>query len=349
LKSFAGYFPLNGFSPAPVANRSVHIENIAAGNSYQRVPEIGFPELATTNDSLNISSVAEQLGADAATGRFPIYSDKESGKYNDPLHARRVPLTAAETDQLFFRHDTVLGEENGELVQRTITTPQDPAQYCGFRFYESWDFDPVKMTFTKNIKSVGLLRMAMNNYGEIRGIEMMFCYDHKPATVDSIRKPHYLIGRNILSPVLISYTETNPNENDGGVSIVNYFPTYHEQVSSENRYLLVQQVIDGILAGRIVASPAEERSRRFTPEQFRAMLDTAAKSVSKTLEPGKEFAFFNELTFDEDWYYNPSTRQFYKQVNAVTFGHYTRYGWTLPDGRSAGHRKYFTVKVNGTK
>lgn len=344
---FAVYLPLNGYNPSSsTVKRPVYVENIHAGVAYQRMPWVFYAPLVTT-DSTSMASCAAAISDKAKSGVYTIYGEEEMWKYDNPTDPGRIALTLEQRDNLFTRHDTALYEsEDGDMRQVVLATLQDPADYAGFSFYESWYFDPTKLIFKKQIKSVGLLRYVFNNYGETKGVSAMFLYDN---VHDSILQPKYLLGRNILSRVLISWNVLHPNENESSSLIVNYVESYDEQITNENRYLMVQQVINAVLSGKMVAWTTDQPSKPFTVPQFKTMLDTAAARSGAHPPVGLEYYVFNELTFDEDWYHNPATGQFHKKVNAITFGHQLYIIADENTGIFPPDPVYFTIKVNGTK
>ncbi len=201
------------------------MENIYAGVAYQRRPWIFYPPPVTT-DSTSMAFCAAAISDKAKSGVYTIYGEEEIWKYENPTDPGRIALTLEQPYNLFTRHDTALCEiEDGDMWEVVLATPQDPVDYAGLSFYELWCFDPTKLIFRKQIKSVGLLRYVLNNYGETIGVSAMFLYDN---VHDSILQPKYLLGRNILLPVLISWNVRHPNEIERSSLIVNYVESYDE-------------------------------------------------------------------------------------------------------------------------
>lgn len=343
---YVAYLPLNGNRPAaPTVTRPVYIENFAAGASYQHMAWVEYP-LLVAQDSIALANIAETLAINGRTGVFPIYDKHAHWLFDDPLDKRRVPLTAKDIDNLFYTRDSVFVEDEFLGHDEVLIREQDPTEYAGFTYFESWYFDPGKMIFTKRIKSIGLLRYVISDYGEVRGLESIFVYDNAK---DSIYQPKYLVGKNILSPVLLNWNEQHYDENEIGRPILYYGGNYEENITNENRYLIVQQVINSVLSGKTIAWSTTKPVRPLTVAQFRILLDTASARSGMQPAVGREYCVFNELTFDEDWYHNPATGQFYKHVNAITFGYQPYHSANPETGEIMPDPVYFTVKVNGTK
>lgn len=343
---FVAYLPLNGNRPVlPTVSRPVYIENFSSGAAYQRMPWVIYP-LLITNDSVALANTAEALANKGRNGAFPIYDKHAHWQFDDPLDKRRVPLTAVEIDNLFYQRDTVYVEDELLGHNEVLSREQDPTEYAGFKYFESWYFDPSKMIFRKHIKSIGLLRYVTSDYGEVRGVESIFVYDNEK---DSIFQPKYLVAKNILSPVLLNWNERHYDENDNGQPILSYGGNFEENITNENRFLLVQQVINSVLSGRAMAWTTTKPVMSLTIAQFRIILDTAAARSGMHPALGREYCVFNELTFDEDWYHHPATGQFYKHVNAITFGHQPYQSADPETGEIRPDPVYFTIKVNGTK
>lgn len=346
---FSVYLSLNGSSPVLAPVGKVHIENYSTDGL---LTDLHLQSLNTirTKDSSGLKEVLASIADRGRAGDMPVYTQLALWEYADPLDQRRIPMTRQEVIDVFTNTDTVLVENgNGDFEEKVYITEIGSDDFCGFGFFESWDYDPAMNTFTKQIKVLGLYAAQWNTVRETQGAELMFDYDVPTVSADSAFLKKHLVARNVISPGIVNFSEYYPNENDNGQLVPQYWPSCDENITNENRFLIVQQMIDQILAGKLVAWTTDSIPKPMSVVQFRAMLDSCAQLLGAHPVAGKEYYLFNEFRFDEDWYYNPQNGYFGKRVNAITFCHrnyvYFEDGMYTYDWSSG----YFTIKVNGTK
>ncbi len=352
LFSWSTYMPLNGSVPGFTANGAVTIENYYSNTAFYNLPDGNYPTFLQ-KDSIALSKLAVHAGMLMRDGKVPSYNREVAWEYNDPLDKRRVPLTAAEIFDLYVDTQIVMVEDptHGDYVEAPVATDLGHEYYCGFGFSERWKFDPSTMRFEKDIKTIGVLMYVMNAWQEFRAAQPWTRYDNPNNPIDSVFQPKYLIAKNVITPCLLNYCEYYPEEGNSGQPIVSYGATYEEQIENEARYQMVQQVIDNIRAGKIKAWSTSANPQPLSVATFQHLIDSCAAASNTHPDKGREYYLFNEIRFDEDWYYNPHSGQMYKHVNALTFAH-KQYS-TSSDTPFGEPRTvlpgYFTVKVNGTK
>jgi hypothetical protein len=87
------------------------------------------------------------------------------------------------------------------------------------------------------------------------------------------------------------------------------------------RHRLIRQVLEPALAGKLTVYDGADTVKALAPAALKAKIDALKDSAFVKGDINTDYTLFNELIFDEDWYYDAVTQQFYKKVNAITFVH----------------------------
>lgn len=346
------YFPMNNSQKVSWSDqKSVSIPTISYLVKYQTLEE-GEYKFIPSPDSLRLAALGKDIHDKAKVGSMKIFGRKDNYFSYDPWLRNESPLQEQEVFDRFNDRFLVLVEDgDGNYYEKEIVQERPSEEDSGFRFYEKWKFDVSALTFSKDIVAIGLTRFHVSSNGEVKEFNSTFFIYHNPlGRRDSILQPKYLVVRNFVSPVLLNRNEEYTNEDDNGRPIYDYIIEREENIEASLRYQFVQQVIDGILEGTINAYDPVNPQRKFSAREFRAMIDSTAKRNSVVNLPGREFYIFNELQFTEDWYYNPSTCEIAKQVNAITFSHRTGRQWWLPEPATVpASQEGFVIRLNSAK
>lgn len=347
------FVPMNRSLQKPVLPTAFVADRIAYGAVYNYgKSNVNYPRFETA-DSLKLVSVLQNIFENARDGKRKIYADTATHFYFDAWQTELFGLTEAQRKEIFWPHQSGYNELDNYYSMRNIDTVPF-SKFCGFRFYESWYFDPVNSTFRKNIQGIGATR-----YGRRPGDEehyedkvaVSFGYVNPTDPLDSIRQPKYLVAKNVITPVQINAEESIAMwGNYGSFFEYIYSPQYRENLEFYQRYQLVESVLRNVQAGKMTAWSPSEKNKAFSLPEFNAMLDTVMSDYE--LARPNLFMAFDELAFDEDWYFNPRTGQIYKHVNAITFGRrlYMQNEYDLNREFEGAPfltgLRYFTIKVN---
>lgn len=340
--------PVNGYVYQR-SNSPVQIDRISYGANYQLNSSYRYP-VFETRDSSAIAGMLTNICERARSMKMPVYD--VNYLYDYAWDKNQEPLTAAGVEGIFSYQETIgiVSPENLSVVKDTLMTfYRSPDEFCGFSFYETWAFDLAGLTFRKNVYAIAPARFVSDGISEVLGIKDAFAYHPPVVNHDSIMQPKYLVAKNIKTPVLVNENELNGSEDDYGKSIFGYSTNERENIQPSQRYKMIQPIIEQIQAGKVIAWHADDVNKKYPVDEFNTMLDTVM-ARNGIYDRAFVYAGFNELTFDEDWYYNPSTGQFYKQVNAITFG--TRMYWQEygdGSGWKDNDQQYFTIRINPSK
>lgn len=316
------FIPLNGYSyqssPAPV-----YIDRITYAANYQANPFFRYP-VYVTRDSAALAAMLNSMCSLAKTGKISVYGDRATSYsfFHAWDRSAMQEYTPSFVDGIFAYREQVYIEDpdNPDIGPQWVRYEYNPDHFCGFTFLERWKYDPAAISFDKEIFAIGCSRFVMD--GDIQftsHVAVPFGYYPAPPNKDSIVQPKYLVAKNVLTPVQVNWNEFYATENSEGM-IFDYYVNETQNIQPSKRYAMVQGIIEQVLAGKMIAWHANDPVKQFTIPEFNSMLDTVTSR--NKIYGGRTFAYaaFSELTFDEDWYYNPATGQMYKRVNAITFG-----------------------------
>lgn len=353
--SRCAYFPMNQSAPYTVpVNGNFTLDSFQTTQSFgANVPQ-GMDHLIPNADTAKLKKLAIVISDRVEKGKIPAYASwMNTNEYAGPWSTERKPMSSLALQPVFERYDTVQAEnpETGDLKTSVLVTHINYDDYHGFSFYESWSFDPVKNTFVKSVKSMSLMQFKYSYYGDLRGIAPAFEIDPVPVTDPaSIMQPEYLVQRGLFSSCRIDYCDVHGYEDYSGwnigPSIMEFSGTYLDNIYPSQRYLFVQQVLNRIYAGQLQAYAPGTAGEKLSAEQLRAKIAGLSDSLHVRGDLGTDYALFNALTFEEDWYYNPETNQFYKKVRSITFE--TAAPDTIDDNYNHIHHQapVFTIRLN---
>lgn len=324
VKRFA-FLPLNGVKPvSPFLSGPVRIDSIFYASHFWHPGEV-LAEGPMVADSARMASLAAHIAGQVKRRQAKAYAGFPGWNGYSPWQAKRTPLNDAVLDGIFTRFDTILvpffTETTEGFREEVVRTDLDYAYFSGFTFYEAWYFDPVAMNFQKEVRAVGLAHFKMNS--DIRRPAFLFTTEMQPADPAAIMAPANLVGRHIRSSVAIAPHEVEASIGGTGYSSAFYSGAPLRDVYPSQRYRFIQQVLDLAMAGKVAVYDGADTAKILKPAALQAKIHALKDNSFITGDIGTEYTLFNELIFDEDWYYDAAAQQFYKKVNAITFVHRT--------------------------
>lgn len=297
-------------------------------------------------DSAKIAGFVASVVNGIRSGEMMAYDSKHNSKPGNPWESNRTPLTKQQVEEVFVKHDTLISEDHatGDLVPTILKYEMPVKDLQGLGFYESWVFDPAAKKFTKSVQAINFMSstMAMEMYS----LTPAFNVNTEPVKdVNAIRQPQYLISSGVRSGFRVDGFEftgyddyTSPDVNPG---LINYSDNYNQCISFHDRYLLVQQILTMVESGAMTAyEPGKETT--MSPLQIHQKLDKYKGSYFPVGDIATDYSLLNMLTFEEDWYYNPVTHEFYKDVKSITFSNYFQDRYE--NGGDTKEEPVFTVK-----
>lgn len=309
-KNPQAFVPLNKFVPKPISlQQKIVVDTVAYVSPF--LPVSYYVHSTITGDTSHLRQVTSAYGRLAREGKLPAYSFYENKKMD----------TAAVREQFTIRETYEYEDPNnpGVFQDTTIVMMQPDSQLDGWRFCERWEYDPQQHLFTKNIYRVALLNEKRAPDGEILAFRP-FIVLPLPAADSSMKKPEYLVAKNVVVPVEISRNTTEDATTDYGARFDSVFAAYSTNyftnVAPSLRWRLLQSLLADGLSGKLtcydsagVVMPAQQLRRRLDDLHGHTSGDTQFS----------DYALFNEIAFTENWYFNPATGQLYKEVVAVSF------------------------------
>ncbi len=242
--------------------------------------------------------------------------------YNPFIHDI-VEFDKQQVRDLFYRVDSVDVEDpgTGNFYVKALEHEYRHDLNCGLRFFENWTFNFKKQSFSKQTLFVGMDRYMLDDDLWKRNFRFIYFYKCPVTTPAEAKSAEYLHRASIYSGSPLTYNEFHYDETDNGQKVVSYFDNWHENIDPSKRYALIQPVIDQVRAGTMKAFAPGQTTGAMSVGQFNQMLKGVASKSGLQEKPGMEFALFNHVFFEEQWYYNRVNGQIYKEVSAITFAH----------------------------
>ncbi|HLG03104.1 MAG TPA: hypothetical protein VI731_05875 [Bacteroidia bacterium] len=314
------FLPLNNYQPAAPA-RDVFIPAISYGVYYKNYIGDGTNADVINGNVNPVDSFAHAFSELIRTYRLPAFPRSGTMREDDPFDPKiHLPMSNAEVDQLYNLYDTAMIEnpETGNF-ENVLTPIGIPARHLdGFRFNETWSFNPQKAEFEKNVRAIGLLCYNEEMRRLAHSILLINAHVFPLTNKAEIQKPAFLIRSGIrYSVVLDAGEETLLTEK--GIPYIDYTGTTYRNIAPSKRYALIAPLLSLALSGKQVVYDTLENSQVLRPDELRKRMDLLKDSTYVTGEISGDYTLLNEIIFDEDWYFNPGTGQFYKKVNSITF------------------------------
>ncbi|HTL83370.1 MAG TPA: hypothetical protein VL651_16760 [Bacteroidia bacterium] len=291
----------------------------------------------------------------AKNGAIKTYGCELEPATDDPWSSFRHLLS---TDQLQYRISIVDSTPNlkagSEIAYsyNVSATPMDSTYLRGFRFCESFSYDETTNTFVKNVRTIGLLESAaFAVHPQEYGIACMFDFD--PVAVkdpSQIMQPQFLVASDIQSTYRMNENEiggySDYGSEDVGGYLVDYSGSVENTVLPSQRYAFFNSIINQIDSGKLKAYDPANDGKAMTADE----VHTRVRSIVENYSGGSDelrfdYTAFNEITFTEDWYYDPATNSFYKKVKSATFVHRSDQNGNEFEN-VWGRQEGFTVKFN---
>lgn len=222
-------------------------------------------------------------------------------------------LPAAEWQKHFEGVDTLMVEtENGPEYKTTAWT-LPPAATRGVYFNESWQFDPDRYIFQKQVNSIDLVIER-----DLMGAKLYvsaFNVSLDQANEKVVGKNQFLLGKDIESDVPIWDFLA-----DGTISYDSWWNNGLEPLKS---IAIIQKILDDVSAGRVSAYDPVDR-KKLDPAQAKERMVYTQESYDPAGAPFPElkpltYLQVHALRFHEEWYFDTDNNMFMKKVKGVTF------------------------------
>jgi len=338
--------PFNSFIPQQMNSEVCVIDRMSFDVLYKNVDYQLCPKEISPEDSAFIDTVALDIREHVKGMELKSFGPTYPGAWCDPFSQAYVELNKQQVRDLFYRTDTVQVEnrEDGTFNLKAVEFEYGHDYDCGLRFFENWTFNFKKQSFSKQTLYVGMDRYVAEDDLWHRSFRFTCFYQCQLTDPADIKTAKPLYRSTVYSGCLLNYNEFNYNENDNGDKVVSYYDNWHGNIDPSKRYSLIQPVIEQVRAGSMTAIKPGQGANAFTVTEFNQMMKDVAAKAGVTYRSGMEFALFNEIFFEEQWYYNRVNGQFYKEVTAITFGRCDR-DTGDPDYMSQITQPYFTIRL----
>jgi hypothetical protein len=243
-----------------------------------------------------------------------------------------------------------------DVFDTIICTPSGSEFIAGMGFLEFWNFDAQKGTFTKDVQMLSLREFKLdNNTGELRGISTPLIFkstsgiDHTNLFKRNMKYDVFFDSWNLCLPESNSGCEDLKNEMGAGMSTRNNIQPLIKQE-------LLAGMMHAVQAGDLIALDAwayDEKEEKILSmeEVYNCMNQYDTTQILYPYPPyeGLDTVFVTYLGLDEivgirfieDWYFEPTTFNFYKKVKAfgllsAVYSNYT--------GELMGYKTMFYLK-----
>lgn len=339
--------PFNGFIPQQLSKDVCSIERISFDVRFKSGYE-SRPKEMSMDDSAFLDSVALDIREHVKRMEVKSFGPRTYRGWCDPFANDYVEFNKEQVRELFYRTDTVEVEniEDGTFIKMAIEPEYHHDLDCGLRFFENWTFNFKKQSFSKQTLFVGMDRYLLEDQMYQRGFRFIYFYKCPLTTPKEAKSAEFLYRSSIYSGSLLNYNEVDPDESENGEKVIAYFDNWHENIDPSRRYAFIQPVIDLVRLGTVQAYKPGQGSAALSVSDFNLMLkDLAVKSGLKE-KPGMEFVLFNQIFFEERWYYNRVNGQIYKEVVGITFAHCDYAYNTETHQKEPVIQSYFTIRLN---
>ena len=343
------YIPMNGIVPVSAAPQVCVVDRIAYYVPYKD-PEGVDRSWMRFADTMQLDSMAFDIREHVKRMEIASYGQSDRTPFCDPFDTPCSQLADTEVRQRFFQTDTVMEEYYEEPFFKNVVVEHeiDHNLTSGYKFFESWVMNFANQSFSKQTKYIGITRMVLDNWGEMKAFGYMPFYYKNPGTSGGEAKTaKYQYRADVISGCLLNRNEFDYDEDGMGNRILMYYDEWENNIPPSKRYAFIQPIIDLVRAGKMKAYPSFNDQSAMTPTAFNLRLNEVAKTSNVSLTANMEYALLNQVYFHEKWFYNRVTGQIYKEVVAITFTHREKDVYNAEkDEVKPNVQQVFTIRLN---
>jgi hypothetical protein len=311
------FLPLNSFVPEPMHFDQGYIPKISYNTCFLSGMANEYCPMIQGGDSALLQTPGINLANSAKRMEIPSFASSD-----DPWMENRVVNSSLEVHGHFFHTDSIevlsdTSDFNSPLVAKGVTDECPLTSIVGYRFFESWKFDGNNGHFEKELKGLDI-----NIPKYITDTPILYSLvnvDLAPIQdISSLVLPDYRIAKNIRYEVRIGLDSLNGDAGEYSTSFEKFF----EYIYPSKRYKLVESILQAVREKKLKAYGTSDKEHKH-PLKGEELLNAfktfqIGATVSHVSGVSSEYLGVEDFEFNEDWYFNPASRQFYKKVNSIT-------------------------------